>query len=71
MIEKYLHFEEGKVPHMKELMNNISVSFVNAHHSLGYPKPDLPNVMNVAGIHFTPPKPLPKVSGFYFVTGHE
>lgn len=67
MIEKYFHFEEGNVPQLGDILKNLSVSFVNAHHSLGYPKPNLPNVVNLGGLHFTPSKPLPKVRKFYFL----
>lgn len=68
MAEKYFGFEKGNIPNMKEIMKNISVSLVNSHYSLAYVKPDLPNVVNVAGIHFTRPKPLPAVSLQFLVS---
>lgn len=61
-IEKYFHFEQENVPHIKDIMKNISVTLVNSHYSFGYEKPELPNVMNVAGLHFTPPTIVSEVS---------
>lgn len=58
LIEKHFHFDEENVPHIKDIMKNISVTFVTGHYSLGYIKPELPNIVNVAGLHFTPAKSL-------------
>lgn len=60
-IAKYFHFPEGNVPHIKDIMKNISVILKNSHHSFGYIQPDLPNIVGVAGIHLTPPTSLPEV----------
>lgn len=61
-IEKHFHFERENTPHIKEIIKNKSVSLVSAHYSFGYLKPDLPNVVNVAGLHLKSPASLPKVS---------
>ncbi|KAK7574486.1 hypothetical protein V9T40_011677 [Parthenolecanium corni] len=61
-IEKYFNFDKENVPHIKDIMRNISVTLVNSHYSFGYVKPDLPNVVNVAGIHLTSPTNLPQVT---------
>jgi len=34
---------------------------VNTHHSLSYPKPLMPNYVQVGGMHVKPPKKLPEV----------
>jgi len=33
----------------------------NAHFSLTYPRPGMPQIIDVAGMHCKPGKPLPKV----------
>lgn len=68
MVGKYFNFDKENIPSMKQIMRDISVIFVNSHYSLGFNKPDLPNVVNVAGIHFTSPKPLPDVSFQSFIS---
>ncbi|KAK7574409.1 hypothetical protein V9T40_011600 [Parthenolecanium corni] len=59
LLEKHFHFERENMPHIKDIVKNISVTFVTNHYSWGYVKPNLPNIVNVAGLHFTPPKSLP------------
>lgn len=55
------HFGES-LPALSELARNTSLIFVNSHFSLNGPRPLVPGVIEVAGIHIKPPKPLPKVS---------
>ncbi|XP_065221896.1 UDP-glycosyltransferase UGT4-like [Planococcus citri] len=42
----------------EQLTQNLSLILVESHFSVDFPKPNLPNVIDVAGIHITPPKPL-------------
>lgn len=38
-----------------------SMSFINSHFTIEPPRPLTPDVVQIAGIHLTPPKPIPKV----------
>lgn len=57
LFKKY--FGENTPP-LKEIIFNTSLLFVNYHHALAFPRPYLPNVIELAGIHVKAPKPLPK-----------
>lgn len=57
------YFGEG-LPPLKDILLNTSLLLVNYHHSFNYPRPYVPNMINVAGIHIKPIKPLPSVSTF-------
>lgn len=48
-------------PHLKEILRNTSLELVNHHFSLAFPRPYLPNMIEIGGIHVKAPKPLPKV----------
>lgn len=43
------------------MLNDISLLLVNTHYTMGYPRPFLPNIIEVAGMHMKPTKPLPQV----------
>lgn len=49
------------VPPTYELTKNVSFILQNAHATVTYPRPYLPNVAEIACIHCKPAKPLPKV----------
>lgn len=49
------------VPDAYTLMKQISLVFVNSHFSFNLPRPWVPNLIEIGGIHVTDPKPLPKV----------
>lgn len=49
-------------PYANELMKKISLVFVNSHFSFDQPRPWIPNLVEIGGIHVTNPKPLPKVT---------
>lgn len=49
------------VPDSYELMKKISLIFVNSHFSFILPRPWMPNLIEIGGIHVIDPKPLPKV----------
>jgi glucuronosyltransferase len=55
------HFGES-LPALSDLARNTSLIFVNSHFSLNRPRPLVPGVIEVAGIHIKSPKPLSKVS---------
>lgn len=50
------------LPPIKDLLLNTSLVLVNYHHSFTFPRPYVPNMINIAGIHIKPVKPLPHVS---------
>jgi hypothetical protein len=56
-----------KMPHTTlkssdELFKNASLLLTNTHFSIGSPRPYLPDIIEVGGMHCRPAKPLPKVS---------
>jgi len=48
-------------PHINEIVYNTSMVFVNGHFSLDGPRPLVPNMVEIGGIHVKSPKPIPKV----------
>lgn len=48
------------VPDSYTLMEKISLVFINSHFSFHLPRPWVPNLIEIGGIHVTDPKPLPK-----------
>jgi glucuronosyltransferase len=54
------HFGES-LPALSHLARNTSLIFVNNHFSLNRPRPLVPGIIEVAGIHMKPAKALPKV----------
>lgn len=51
----------ASVPDLYELSSNVSFVVQIGHHSVTYPRPYLPNVLEAGCIHCKPAKPLPKV----------
>jgi len=49
-------------PTLEQMLNNVSLTLMNAHHAVGVCRPYLPGVIEVGGMHIKEPKPLPKVS---------
>ena len=49
------------LPPLAELKKNTSLVFVNSHHSLNIPRPTVPAVIEIGGIHIRPGGKLPKV----------
>ncbi|XP_068228236.1 UDP-glycosyltransferase UGT5-like [Palaemon carinicauda] len=43
---------------LSEVEKNVSLVLVNSHYSLGYPRPLLPNVVEVGGMHCRNPRPI-------------
>jgi glucuronosyltransferase len=54
------HFGQD-IPDVAELAMNTSLLLVNSHFSLNAPRPLVPNIVEIGGLHITRPKPLPKV----------
>lgn len=55
--KNFAHFDS--LPSVSELRKNISLTFVNAHRSITYPRPSMPGLIYIGGAHIKPPKPLP------------
>lgn len=55
------HFPSPKYPHLDSLRRNVSLALVNYHFTTGYPRPNLPALIEVGGLQVKdPPSPLPK-----------
>lgn len=48
------------MPHVFDMVKNVSFVLQNGHATVTYPRPYLPNVAEIACIHCRPAKPLPK-----------
>lgn len=49
----------GKLPSVEELEKKISVHLMNSHPALSYPRPKMPGMVDIAGVHIKPSNPLP------------
>ncbi len=61
-MEKIYQEKMGITQSMSEIDANVSMVLVNSHFTLTYPRPYLPDVVDVGGMHTRDGKPLPKVS---------
>lgn len=60
--EGYVHKHIGKdVPPLSDIARNTSLLLVNTHFSLNRPRPLVPGIVEVGGLHLKLPKKLPKV----------
>ena len=59
-MQKYFNYTDN-LPPVWELEHKTSLVLLNTHHSLSYPKPLMPNYVQVGGMHVKPPKTLPQV----------
>jgi glucuronosyltransferase len=59
-MRKYLNYTNN-LPPVWELEHKTSLVLLNTHQSLGYPKPLMPNYVQVGGMHVKPPKKLSQV----------
>ncbi|XP_011210092.2 UDP-glucosyltransferase 2 [Bactrocera dorsalis] len=51
---------DGPLPHVVDLERNISMMLINSHRSTDVPRPSMPGLIDVAGVHIKKPKPLPE-----------
>lgn len=64
---RYTRFCQKYFPHYNPREENqVSLLFHNNHHSI-FKIPLVPTVIEIAGIHLKPPKPLPKVNRHYYL----
>ena len=59
-LHKYFNYTDN-LPPVWELEYKTSLVLLNTHYSLSYPKPLMPNYVQVGGMHVKPPKKLPQV----------
>ncbi|KAJ9601564.1 hypothetical protein L9F63_000307 [Diploptera punctata] len=59
VLKKNFGFLEG-LPTISEIECNISLLLMNDHFSFSYPRPFMPGMVQVGGLHVKPPKNLPK-----------
>ena len=59
---------DPSIPSSAEILKNASLVFSNSHVSLMKPKPFLPDIIEVGGMHCRPAKPLPKVRVLHLVS---
>ena len=57
---KYFNYTR-ELPSLSELESSTALVLANSHFSLSYPKPLMPNFVQVGGMHIKPPKELPDV----------
>ena len=53
-----------QIPSVSEIESNASMLFMNSDFSLTYPRPQMPDMLEVAGLHCVDPNPLPDVRRF-------
>ncbi|PSN51259.1 hypothetical protein C0J52_11767 [Blattella germanica] len=53
------HFKDPNMPYIGELQKSTALVLINHHFSLSYPRPMVPNFVQVGGMHVKPPKKLP------------
>lgn len=57
---KKLENFHGRLPSVESLEKKIAVHLINSHPALAYPRPKMPGMIDIAGIHIKAQKPLPK-----------
>jgi glucuronosyltransferase len=60
ILRKYLN--TSNIPSVSELGKSVALILLNHHFSIGYPRPFVPSMVEVGGIHITSPKKLSAVS---------
>ncbi|XP_073846741.1 UDP-glycosyltransferase family 317 member A1 [Musca autumnalis] len=59
VIKKYLPQLQGNLPSIVELQGNLALLLVNDYYPLAIPKPLIPNIIPVGGLHIRAPRELP------------
>ncbi|XP_069697453.1 UDP-glycosyltransferase UGT5-like [Periplaneta americana] len=61
VVKKYFNYTgAGEFPSIWDLETKTSLVLLNSHHSLNFPKPLMPNYVQVGGMHVQPTKKLPQ-----------
>jgi glucuronosyltransferase len=71
-INKYFNYKNHESrPPIDVMLSNVSLILVNGDLSVGAPRPYLPNVIEIGGLHIKVPKQLPKVRLIIFGIIHD
>ncbi|XP_069686787.1 UDP-glucosyltransferase 2-like [Periplaneta americana] len=54
------HFKDNSMPYIEDVVKNVSLVLVSSHFSFHYPRPIVPAMVDIGGLHLHKPKPLPK-----------
>jgi glucuronosyltransferase len=65
IMKKHFNYTSS-MPSITDLEKSTALVLVNHHFSISYPKPVMPNYVQVGGMHIKPPKNLPAVSAIDF-----
>lgn len=57
------HFRKG-LPNLRDIAMNMSLLLTSTHFSVTRPKPSVPAVIDILGMHLGKPKPIPEVIYF-------
>ena len=57
----YREYVDAKAPPLKEIERNSSLILANSHIAFVPPRPMMPDIIEVGGLHLRPPNSLPKV----------
>ena len=57
----YRDFFDPNLPPVKEIIKNSSIVLANSNIAFHKPRPLMPDIIEVGGLHMTPPKSVPKV----------
>jgi hypothetical protein len=60
ILRKY--FNSNNIPSVSVLEKSTALLLINQHFSIVYPRPLMPNTVEIGGIHINPPKKLNAVS---------
>jgi glucuronosyltransferase len=56
------YFNSSNIPSVSVLQKSTALLMINQQFSIGYPRPLMPNIVEIGGIHINPPKKLNAVS---------
>lgn len=63
IMNKYFTYKGWETrPPLEKMLNNVSLTLLNAHNIIGICRPFSPGVIEIGGMHIKVPKPLPQVS---------
>jgi glucuronosyltransferase len=53
------------LPPLADIARNTSLLLLNTHFSTNQPRPLVPQIIEVGGLHLSPPRPLPQVLSYF------
>nr|CAD7260419.1 unnamed protein product [Timema shepardi] len=60
LLVKYFKDTKENLPYVDDLVKRTSLVFLNNHFSYNFPRPYVPNIVEVGGLHVKPAKKLPQ-----------